>query len=628
MPAEVQAGKPRIDLSRYELSLNGRRVKLEHQPMELLILLVQKKGQLVTREEIVRKLWVKGVFVDADQSINAAVRKIRFALKDDPTQPKYLETVVGKGYRFVGDAELIDTTDTGATAIGSGVAFSEAISGSHWRPRLLLAGVVCLVAVALLLWSWSRRSPTPKRVSAAIQSIAVLPLANLSGDPAQDYFADGMTDELITDLAQISSLRVVSRTSVMRYQHNSKSLPDIARELNVNAVVEGSIARSGDQVRITAQLVDARDDHHIWAQSYQRNFSQLLTLQNEVSRDIAEQVRVELTAAEHSRLSTPRHLSPDDYLLYLKAHYYMHPGTEASMAKAIDCFNLILSHNPSAAIAYAGLAETYGMIGTPEMIPRARDAAQKALALDANLADAHEAMASILLQYDWNLAGAGEESRRAVALNPNSASAHSGYALQLLASGDFDEALDESRKAVALDPLSVGRTTIAEMVAFFAGKHQDVTEFADRVLAVEPARQRALYWLGYSYEQQSDFAHALAEYAKADASEDGHGIILAAVGRSYALSGRLAEAQRIAKKLQQMSTHEYVWPFDAALFYTALGRKDLAFQWLEKCYQNRDGWLILLNVDPRLNGLHSDPRFEDLVRRVGLPPPRQNRTRL
>jgi TolB-like protein/DNA-binding winged helix-turn-helix (wHTH) protein/cytochrome c-type biogenesis protein CcmH/NrfG len=649
LQVRVRFGPFELDPRAGELHKNGQASVLQEQQLKVLLMLIERKGEIATREDIKQRLWPTDTVVEFDHGINNTIKNLRRALGDSADSPNYIETLARRGYRFIAPVTACefraagsgDTFEATLPEPGKGLLFigvseitaetrparedfsdvnlaSVPIARHIPKPRLLVsAGVLVLMGVGSF-WGWSqwRRSnaaPVP------IRSIAVLPLADLSGDASQDYFADGMTDELITDLAQISSLRVVSRTSVMKYKHSNKTLPEIARELNVNAIVEGSVMRSGEQVRITAQLVDARDDHHLWAQSYQRPFIQLLSLQNEVARDIALQVRVELTPLEQARLSTRLRMSPDNYVTYLKGRYYIDQSSEESMAKAIDCFKAILAQDPSAAIAYAGIAEAYLLLGTPEAIPRARDAAQKALALDPTLSEARESLADILLS-DWDVTASGAEVRRVLASRPNSPSAHGLFALQLLALGDFEQALEENRKAIALDPLSVKWVARAEMIAFFSRNYPQVAEFANRVLAVEPRRERALYWLGYSYEQQGDFARALAEYAKADPSEDVHGIMLAAMGRSYALSGKVVEARQVEERLRKESSSAYVWPYDFALFYSAMGRNDLAFRWLEKCYLNRDSWLVVMKEDPRLQNLHSDPRFAALVRRIELRP--------
>jgi TolB-like protein/Flp pilus assembly protein TadD len=585
--------------------------------MELLIFLVERKGQLVTREDIVGKLWGKDVFVDVDQSINAAVRKIRFALKDNPAQPRYLETVVGKGYRFIGDMEVVGSPCALPERVRQPDVRESVMARSSWTFRRTLtwfALLLTLCAGAVLVRSWKRRSFVSQPT---IHSLAVLPFVNLSGDSSQDYLADGMTDELITDVAQIGALRVISETSVMQYKHSPKSLPQIARELRVDAVVEGSVVRAGDKVRITAQLVDAGDDRHLWAQGYERSFSELLALQNEVARDIAQQVRVEITPLEQARLDAPRRISTDNYVLYLKGRYFFYQSTEPGMAKAIECFQRIIENDPFAGIAYAGLADAYSNLG-PDTIDKARLAARKAIELDDNLAEAHAAMGTILDEYDWKFAAAETEFERALALNPNFALAHSHYGVLLASLGRTQEALREHQTAVALDPLSAQFLAQYGLTLFLVRHYQEAAELEQRVLEIEPDREGAHFVVGYVYEQLGDYQRALVEYRKVNLAGDNHAVFRAAVGRAYALAGDRAHALKVEAQIRAMSRRAYVWPYDAALFYAALGRKDLAFQWLEKCYKDHDSWLTVLNVDPRIDSLRNDPRFAQLVARVGL----------
>ena len=418
MPAEVQAAKPSIDLSRYELRVHGRRVKLERQPMDLLIFFVRRKDQLVSREDIVEKLWGKDVFVDVDGSINRAVRKIRAALDDDPAHPAYLETVVGKGYRFIGDVELVE-----ALAPTPSSDKTEVVN-SGWPTGRILVGVVLLVALAgaLIRWQYRRsNSALPK-----IHSLAVLPLTNLSGDPSQDYFADGMTDELITELARIDSLRVISRTSVMRYKNTKTPLPQIARELRVDAVVEGSVVRAGEKLRITAQLIEGATDHHIWADSYERDFRDVLTLQREVARAITAQVNANLTPGERSRLAGKNTVNPEAHENYLRGLFFWNKWTEDGMRKSIEYFQQAIQADPNYALAYAGLANSYitigdfgvGVLPPDEANAAAEQAALKAISLDDMLGDAHAALAMSRFRSDSNLHGVEEEFKRAIELCP------------------------------------------------------------------------------------------------------------------------------------------------------------------------------------------------------------------
>src|SRR5215472_10472652 len=422
MALETQASKLRIDVSRYELTVNGKRARLERQPMELFILFVQKRGQLVTRDEIIERLWGKDVFVEVDRSINRAVRKIRTVLADDPAQPHYLETVVGKGYRFVGEIEVV-----GPATEDNERPMPATAEPSRGMGRRLLISVALAAVVAAALWGWLRRRQNAEPGSGQIRSLAVLPLVNLSGDPAQEYFADGMTDELITEIAQVGSLRVTSRTSSMRYKATAKSAPEIAKELNVDAVLEGSVARSGGRVRITAQLIDARADKHLWASSYETEQRDVLGMEDEVARDVVKQIRLRLTALEQERLSRPRLVNHE---AYLKGLYYWNKRDRKGLEKAIEYFNQAIAKDPNYAQPYAGLAESYipltyfGYLRGTEARAKVAATAARALELDDSLAEAHTALGSAKSFYDYNWEAAEKEFLRAIELNPSYATAH------------------------------------------------------------------------------------------------------------------------------------------------------------------------------------------------------------
>jgi len=430
MPADTQAGKARIDLASYQLSIEGRRVRLERQPLDLLIFLVQHKAQLVSREEIVEKLWGKDVFVDVDASINAAIRKIRTALRDDPANPRYLETVVGKGYRFTGEIELVAQPPPSAVSPAGGRGPGRA-SHARWTGRriALLSGTLILVlaAAAWGMFRWRQRQASTTR---AIHSIAVLPLTNFSGDPSQDYFANGMTDEITTDLAKVASLKVISRTSAMRYQGTSKTLQQIARELKVDAVVEGSVVRSGNKVRITAQLIDAMNDRHMWAETYERDLGDVLGVQNTLALEIARQVRTQLTSSDEQRLGRNTPVNPDAYDAYLRGRYAQTSQSPEGLKAGLPAFQQAIALDPTFAPAYAGLADTYsllanyGVLSPREAFPQAEAAARKALQFDPNSPEAHTALAYPQHHYTWQWAAAQQEYRTAIGLSPSYATAH------------------------------------------------------------------------------------------------------------------------------------------------------------------------------------------------------------
>lgn len=627
--APVQPDVLELDLRRYELRRGSSVLKLEKIPMELLILLVERRDQLVGREEIIARLWGKDVFLDTEQGINTAIRKIRLTLGDDPNEPRFLQTVVGKGYRFVGPITIVGPAPALPRVTAPFPATKEErrqLSRSKPVPRRKLiasfAGLIVLGAsiIAFRYFDLSRWLPRPR-----VHSIAVLPLKNLSGNPADQYFADGMTDELITNLAKISALRVSSYTSVSQYKTTSKPLPQIAQELQVDGIVEGSVLRSGDQVRITAQLIYAPRDQHLWAEEYQRYLRDVLYLQREVARDIAEQVRVTLTPNERTRLATAGAVDPVAYESYLRGRSFWNQRSEASLLQAIDQFNKAIEVDPGYAPAYSGLADCYTTLGylsyldPLDAFPRARDAAGKALELDPSLAEAHASLAYYNLYHAWNWTEAEKEFKKAIELNPNYATAHDWYSYYLTAMGRFDEAWKEVNRAHELDPLSVTISTDIGFNHYYRRSYDEAINQLRATLVISPKFPLAHLWLGRAYQQKKMYAEAIDEFNKTDAALPGWVVTIAGMGHAYGEWGHQAEAKQVLIRLNQMAREKYVTPYGVALVYAGLGDKDQAFAWLNKAVAGRSHWLVWLNRDPRFDRLHSDPRFDDLKKRVGLP---------
>ena len=631
-----QTGQERmeLDLQRYELRRGGQVLRLEKIPMELLIFLVENRGQLVKRDAIIERLWGKDVFLDTEQGINTAIRKIRQTLRDDTDQPRYLETVVGKGYRFVGPIEVVPSVPSPSsnsgvapTIAGPAVVPPSSVSkhptGTSRRRWLPLVAVLSVLSLALVAWYYGRR---PGFGRPAIHAVAVIPLKNLSGNPADEYFADGMTDELVTNLAKISSLRVTSYTSIAKYKNTTAPLPEIARNLNVDAIVEGSVVRSGDQVRITAQLIYAQRDQHLWAEEYQRNLRDVLSLQREVARDIALQVRATLTPNEVSRLSNANVVDPVAYEAYLRGRSFWNQRSQASLRKAIDQFNAAIERDPSYAPAYAGLADAYNIMGylsyldPVDAFPRAHEAALKAVALDPDLAEAHVSLAYFNLYHAWNFPAAETEFQRAIDLNPNYSTAHEMYSYFLLAVGRMDEARARIERAQQLDPLSVAISTDVGFNFFYRRDYDGAITQLRQTLAINPKFPLAHLWLGRAYQQKKMFPEAIDEFSKTESAIPGWIVTLAGIGNVYGEWGKNDEARQVLDRLDQLSRQQYVTPYGVALVHAGMGDKEKAFAWLDKAYQGRNHWLVWLNRDPRWDRLRSDPRFADLVKRVGLPP--------
>lgn len=630
----VRFGIYEVSLRSGELRKAGVKIRVQQQPLKLLEILLERPGEVFTREELRRRIWPNESFGDFDQAVNVAIAKLRNALGDSAESPQYIETLPKLGYRFIANVAVIGpspATSTPETATENlpgierdQVALAEqaASKSRQWPARWKLTALALLV-VLLMAAAWRLRSNS--RPVSGIRSLAVLPLENLSGDASQDYFADGMTDELITDLAHISALRVVSRTSVVMYKGTRKPLPQIAQELKVDAVVEGTVLRSGEQVRITAQLIQAPADKHLWAESYQGNLRDTLALQNQVARAIAEQIQIELTPHEQGVLKSARVVDPQAYEDYLKGRYFWNKRTQDGLKKAIEYFNQAIEKDPNYASAYSGLADTYALLGdwqyavmTPkEALPKAKAAAIKALELDNTLSEAHTSLAFCLEGFDWDFESAGREFRRAIELNPGYATAHHWYAWHLSLLGQYSEAITEMRKAENLDPLSlIINADLAELLLIARSYDQSI-EQSHRTIEMDPGFGLAHNQLAQAYLQKQMNNDAIVELQKAIQLSGGSPTCAANLARAYAVSGRRGEAVQLMNDLKKRSIPGFSHASEIAMIYAALGDKDQAMTWLEKGYEERFNPGVLLR--PGFDPLRSDQRFQDLLHRIGLP---------
>jgi TolB-like protein/Tfp pilus assembly protein PilF len=591
MPAPAPAARVlrfdifELDLRAGELRKRGVKLRLQGQPIQLLAILLQSAGNLVTREELRTQLWPADTFVDFDHSLHNAVGRIREALGDSAETPRYIETLPRRGYRFIARVDEVK------------------FEGLIPQPP--------------------RRNP--KLDPWGIQSLAVLPLEDLSGDPRHDYFADGMTEALITSLAKIKALRVISRTSAMRYKGARKSLPQIARELNVDAVIEGSVLRSGDRVRIAAQLIHAISDQHLWAESYERDFRDILSLQSEIARQVANEVRIILTPEERARLGSARQVNPEAHELNLKARYHLNQRTEESVKKALFYFHRAIDSDPTYTQGYTGLADAYNILGyynvlpPMEAYPKAKAAALKALELDASLAEPHATLGVVKRDFEWDWPGAEEEFHRAIELNPGCADAYHWRATLLIMLGRHAEALREKTRALAIDPLSVViRTDLARMFYFSRDYDQSLEQYR-AVLDMDPNFGYAHLWLAHVYEQKGLFDEAISELQTGMRLSSDSTYALAKLGHAYAVAGKGDEAHSVLNQLHTLSKQRYVSPYDMAIVHVGLKENDEAFAWLERAFEQRSLWLGYLYVEPQLDALRSDLRFQALLRRVGFP---------
>jgi TolB-like protein/DNA-binding winged helix-turn-helix (wHTH) protein/Flp pilus assembly protein TadD len=641
----VRFGTFEVSFQSGEIRRAGLKIRVQQQPLKVLQILLERPGEVVTREQLRTRLGAQEPFGDFDQALNIAIGKLRSALGDSSESPRYIETLPKRGYRFIADVTVIDA-HTGAGRLESAGAISrvQELQVNHLgnsRPNFPLpvqspagtlkhrwwtirrtTGVALLALSVSILASYLALSRVGR--SPGIRSLAVLPLDNLSGDAGQDYFADGMTEELITDLAQIRALRVVSRTSVMMYKGTRKPLPEIARELNVDAVVEGSVLRFGDQVRITAQLIQVPDDKHLWANSYQGNVRDTLAVQNQVARAIAEQIRIEVTPQEKAALKKEKPIDPEAQEAYLKGRYFWNQRTAAGFKNAVIYFNQAVARDPGYAAAYSGLADTYALLGdwqysvmTPkEAMPRAKAAAVRALELDESLGEAHASLAFCLEGFDWDFAAADKEFQRAIELSPGYATAHHWYAWHLSLVGRGKEAIAEMEKAENLDPISpIINADLAELLLI---QHLPDESIQQSLTSIEmnPGFAYGHVQLAQAYIEKRMFKGAVRELQKAIQISGESPALNANLARAYAGLDRKAEAVALLNNLKNSSIPDDAHATHIAMIYTALGNKDEAIIWLNQGYEERFNPGVLTR--PCFDPLRSDSRFQDILRRVGL----------
>jgi TolB-like protein/DNA-binding winged helix-turn-helix (wHTH) protein/Tfp pilus assembly protein PilF len=626
-----------------QLRKHGHRLRIHGQPLEILGLLLERPTEVVLREELQARLWPEDTFVDFEHSLNAAVNKLREALDDDANSPRFIETVPRRGYRFIGQVEgalptsAPDSTDQLAPAVDQEAIHLmvekpavdvPAPSGTRTQSRTVwLAFIACGFLAALVVGfnaGGLRQRLLGRPDPSTIRSIAVLPLENLSRDPEQEYFADGMTEALTTELAQISALKVISHTSVVQYKGTKKLLPQIARELGVDAVVEGAVQRSGDKVGITVQLIHAPSDRHLLARSYERGLRDVLALQREVARAITDEIKAKLTPPENVHLASARPINSEAYQDYLKGHYLL--STEGNMRKGIAYFERAIRKDPDYALAYAGLAESYITLSTPGgdlppkvALPQAKAAATKALAIDDSLGEAHSALAHVIELYDWDWQGAEKEYRRALELNPNDAMAHDWYGAYLQAMGRNEEGFVQVRQAMQLDPLNAHLGRDLGYHFYTARQYDEAIRAFQKTFELEPDDGEAHLGLGWVYGEKKMYREAIAELEKVVNLWDRGEVAVASLGKVLGYSGKKQEARKLLEELEGRSKHRYISPYLIALVQIGLGERDQAVASLERGYTNRDQWMMFLKADPRWDDLRSDPRFQDLLRRVGLP---------
>jgi TolB-like protein/DNA-binding winged helix-turn-helix (wHTH) protein/Flp pilus assembly protein TadD len=646
-----------LDIERYELRRAGHALKLERMPMELLILLLESDGKLVRRDAINRRLWGEHALQDTDHSVNTAVNKLRYILRDDPRDPRFIQTVVGQGYRFIAKVAAEPVTavsdvvtvqngnhvppppDSSTIFVDSPLApasppvpvpaqIEEPAPASPWLAShnlilIFIGGLLAAAAIWYLVHLWSR-PPRPANVAAGFRSIAVLPFVNLAQNADQDYVVDGMTDQLITNLASSTPLRVISRSSAMHYKGTQVPMADIVRALNVDAVLEGSFLHTGKQVRITANLIDARTERHLWAQVYEESGDDLLSMQEPITNDIVRQVSSALATNLSAFKMRPVNVTARD--AYLRGRFLWNKRTPDSVTRSIAHYEDAIRADPGYAEAYAALGDAYVLLsdyggsGSSGSLEKAQQAAERALVLGGGLAEAHTVLGAIKTERDWDWAGAGEEYQHAIALNPSYPTARHWYSLHLARLGKLDDAELEIERARALDPLSIVIATDVAETAYWARKPREAMTRVDQVLALDPYFAEAHQVKGKIYEQEGQYEQALAELKIAHALSGGLVHIEAMQGHTLALAGASDQALEIAKQLEDQSAGSHISGVDIAAIYCGLGQTDVAMHWLDRAYQNHDKGIEMLGLDPVFDGCRPGKRFQDLLVKLKLRP--------
>jgi TolB-like protein/DNA-binding winged helix-turn-helix (wHTH) protein len=604
-----------LDLKARELHKAGVKVKLQDQPFRVLALLVERAGQVVTREDLQKSVWPTDVYVAFDQGLNNAIKKVRDALGDSAESPRFIETVARHGYRFV-------------APVG-------APPGLESQPRLQVGwrtrrnALIGLAAAALLTvaayWAWHAARPAEPRIEKVI--LAVLPFDNLSRDPDQEYFSDGLTEEMIAQLGKLNPQRltVIARGSVAKYKGSRLAMNQIGSELHADYLVQGSVRRESARVRITVQLIKVRDQTDLWTESYDRELKDMLALQDSAARTIAHQIHITLTPGQQKGATGPATLNPEAYESYLKGRYYWNKRTADGMQKALIYFQQAIDQDPAYGAAYSGLADCnsglawHGFKSPAEALPKAHAAALKAIEIDPQSAEAHASL-GLVLNHSWQWSGAETEFKRALFLDPRYANAHHWYGDNLSVAGRHDEALREALQALEIDPLNLMIGAWVGLRYYLARNYDLGIEQIRKTVDLDANFAAAHLVLGENYVQAGLHEQGLAELQTAASLSGNSPLYLAQVGVAQAAAGRKTEALQVIAQLQTIAATRYVSPYGLAQIYAALNDQQQSFKWLEIAYADRAVWMSYLAVDPVFYGLHSDQRFQELLGRVHLLP--------
>lgn len=617
-PCLVKFGLFEVDLQSGEVRKAGMRQKLAGQPVKVLQALLERPHEIVTRDELRHRLWPDNTFVDYELALKKAVNRLREVLGDSAESPRFIETIPRQGYRFISSVEVLQQAQP---------VPSNTTSASKTRITWALIGGLGAASATLLLGlklAELRTHTFANSRPSDIRSIAVLPLQNLSNDPGQDYFSDGVTDALTTELAQIGTLRVISRTSAMHFKGTRETLPEIGRELNVDAIVEGSVVRSENRVRITAQLIDTRTDHHLWAKAYEQNLKDVLFMQDEVSRDIAAEIRVQLTPGERTRLAAARPVNPEAHEAYLKGRYFYEKLSVPDFRQALTYFQEAVKLDERYAPAYVGIASSYkelgnwGALSPTEVASHAREAVQKALALDQSSGEAHAVLGHIHFEWDWDWLAAEREYKRAFELGPASTDTRIQYAVYLSAMGRHDHALAIMEEARSLDPISKSSNGMLGTTYFWAHRFDQAVDQFHKSISLHLDSTLDHDYLGRCYERKGMYSEAVDEYLVAMSLNGVTREQLTPFRRGFVRSGIFGFKREELNSALDPSKAHYVNPFWIAQLYAGLGDKDRTFDWLEKAYQERNQGIAFLNTEPVFDSLRPDPRFQDLLTRLRL----------
>lgn len=566
----IRFGPYEVDLRTGELRKKSFKIRLQDKPFQILAALLERPGEIVSREELHRRLWPGDTFVDFDNGLNTALTKLRESLGDSAEDPRYIETFPRRGYRFV--------------------------------------------------------APVSKAAQSQVTKLAVLPFENLSGDQEQEYFSDGLTEEMITQLARLNPERlgVIARTSSLRYKKTSKGIGKIARELNVDWILEGSVRRAAERVRITAQLVRTQDESHLWAQSYDRDLRDILAVQSEVALAIAAEIQLKLAPGARAKSKSARQVNPEAHRASLMGCYHVARFNREGLAKGIEYLLRSIELDPDYAPPYDDLAFAYffssGWTLPPaDAMRKAKEAAIEGLRLDEGMAEARATLGLVHLRYDWDWDAAERECRRAVEINAGSARAQEFYGWYLAAMGRFDEAVDRLKRALDLDPVSPEMSTLLGHVLYLARRHDEAVEQLGEALDLDQN-----YWfthlvLGLALQQKGKLAEAIEEFLKARRDDPINPETLGALGQAYALAGEKHKANEVLEELARWAQRYYVSPFHRGRIHAALGQTDEAFRWFETAYQERSFYLTWFKVEPELDPLRADPRFKSLLHRLSFP---------